>query len=178
MSFGADTRPTPRAKSAEGAEKADALGAMPEWELGDLYSGPDSEALAADIEQSRKTVAALKERYQGKLVSLAGDGAALADAILRACPQVWVLDTSRQALGIAGEQVWRVPSLGLPDARRPPPLAEIARSEAVRLFLAELETPNTRLWSRSRDALRKLGQGDGRAGLRKVGRAGLGMIAD
>jgi predicted ATPase/DNA-binding NarL/FixJ family response regulator len=51
--------------------------------------------------------------------------------------------TSRQALGIAGEQVWRVPSLGLPDARRIPPLAEIARSEAVRLFLdrARLSRP-------------------------------------
>ncbi len=81
MSFGADTRPTPRAKSADGAEKASSLGTMPEWELGDLYAGPDSEALAADIEQSREAAAALKDGYKGKLVGLSRDGAALADAI-------------------------------------------------------------------------------------------------
>src|SRR5579864_936749 len=37
------------------------------------------------------------------------------DALLRACPQVRILATSRQALRLAGESVWRVPSLGLPE---------------------------------------------------------------
>jgi predicted ATPase/DNA-binding SARP family transcriptional activator len=69
--------------------------------------------------------------------------AALIDALLRASPRLHVLATSRQTLGIAGEQVWRVPSLALPDPRRLPPLDEIAQSEAVRLFLdrARLSRP-------------------------------------
>ena len=45
--------------------------------------------------------------------------AALADALLRACPDLRILATSREALGIAGETTWRVPSLSLPDPRQP-----------------------------------------------------------
>ena len=61
--------------------------------------------------------------------------AALANSLLRACQHLRILITTRQALGIAGEQVWRVPSLELPDARRLPSIDEIAASEAVRLFV-------------------------------------------
>lgn len=42
--------------------------------------------------------------------------AALADTLLQACPQVWILATSREPLGIAGEVVWSVPPLGSADA--------------------------------------------------------------
>src|SRR5919202_466582 len=42
--------------------------------------------------------------------------AELSGALLRACPGVRVLATSREALGIAGERAWRVPSLPAPDA--------------------------------------------------------------
>jgi predicted ATPase/class 3 adenylate cyclase len=38
----------------------------------------------------------------------------VANAILRACPEVRLLATSRERLNIAGEQVFRVPSLGVP----------------------------------------------------------------
>jgi non-specific serine/threonine protein kinase len=68
----------------------------------------------------------------------------LADALLRACPHVRLLATSREALGIAGETVWRVPSLPVPPvlgaaAGDAPPAApadpaDLARSAAVRLF--------------------------------------------
>src|SRR5205823_8229519 len=34
--------------------------------------------------------------------------AALADALLQTCPQVRILATSREALGVAGETVWQV----------------------------------------------------------------------
>jgi len=57
--------------------------------------------------------------------------AACVDTLLHACPCLQVLVTSRQALGIAGEQVWRVPSLALPDPRRLPPLGDVERSEAI-----------------------------------------------
>src|SRR4029453_14509332 len=40
--------------------------------------------------------------------------ARLADALLRACPHLTVLATSREGLGIGGEVTWRVPSLALP----------------------------------------------------------------
>ncbi len=42
--------------------------------------------------------------------------APFADALLRECPQVRILATSRQALGVMGEVVWQVPSLPLPPA--------------------------------------------------------------
>ncbi|MGH2352814.1 MAG: ATP-binding protein, partial [Chloroflexota bacterium] len=59
----------------------------------------------------------------------------LADALLRACPHLRVLATGREALGIAGETAWRVPSLGLPDARHLPPVEVLSQYEAVRLFI-------------------------------------------
>jgi predicted ATPase/DNA-binding SARP family transcriptional activator/predicted negative regulator of RcsB-dependent stress response len=40
--------------------------------------------------------------------------ASFADAALRECPQVRILATSRQALGVTGEIAWQVPSLPLP----------------------------------------------------------------
>lgn len=61
----------------------------------------------------------------------------LADALLRACPHVRVLATSREALGIAGETTWIVPSLSLPDAQQPrPTFADLSQYEAVQLFVA------------------------------------------
>src|SRR5206468_1024104 len=39
----------------------------------------------------------------------------LADGLLRACPNLIILATSREPLGIAGETAWRVPSLALPE---------------------------------------------------------------
>src|SRR5262249_51144011 len=42
--------------------------------------------------------------------------AALADALLRACPHLSILATSREALGLVGELSWPVPSLSLPEA--------------------------------------------------------------
>jgi predicted ATPase len=61
--------------------------------------------------------------------------ATLVEALLRGCPQVTVLATSREALGIAGERVWRVPSLALPDGEHLPSPEVLAQVEAVRLFV-------------------------------------------
>lgn len=44
--------------------------------------------------------------------------AGLAEALLRSCPGVSVLATSREPLGVAGEAVWRVPPLKVDDAVR------------------------------------------------------------
>jgi non-specific serine/threonine protein kinase len=64
--------------------------------------------------------------------------AQVADALLRGCPGVTLLATSREALGIAGETVWRVPSLSVPNTTAtdaPLSLDELAAFEAIRLFV-------------------------------------------
>lgn len=60
--------------------------------------------------------------------------AKLADDLLHACPQVKILASSREALGITGEVPYRVPSLSLPDARRAT-AENLSQYEAVRLFI-------------------------------------------
>ena len=61
--------------------------------------------------------------------------AELAEALLRFCPELRVLATSREALGIVGEVAWPVPSLSLPDLRRLPDIGSLPRYEATRLFV-------------------------------------------
>ena len=57
--------------------------------------------------------------------------AGIAEQMLRAAPDVRVLATSREGLGVAGEQVWPVRSLRVASD---PSLEAIAACEAVRLF--------------------------------------------
>jgi predicted ATPase len=57
------------------------------------------------------------------------------DAILRNCPRVSVLATSREVLGISGESAFRVPSLSLPDAGSTPSAEVVGDFEGVRLFV-------------------------------------------
>jgi predicted ATPase/DNA-binding SARP family transcriptional activator len=61
--------------------------------------------------------------------------ACLAAAVLRACPDVVVLATSREPLRVGGEVTWRTPSLALPDLRALPSLDRLAELESVRLFV-------------------------------------------
>jgi predicted ATPase len=61
--------------------------------------------------------------------------AELADILLRSCPSLRILATSREPLGIAGEILWRVPSLSVPDPMRLPPPERLVEYEAVRLFV-------------------------------------------
>jgi non-specific serine/threonine protein kinase len=61
--------------------------------------------------------------------------AELAEALLRFCPGLRVLATSREALGITGEVAWPVPSLSLPDLRRLPDIGSLPRYESARLFV-------------------------------------------
>lgn len=57
--------------------------------------------------------------------------AALADSLLRVCPELRVIATSREALGVTAETAWLVPPLTLPE----PDGANIEQSEAVQLFI-------------------------------------------
>jgi predicted ATPase/Tfp pilus assembly protein PilF len=69
--------------------------------------------------------------------------AALAEALLRVCPGLRVLATSREPLGIVGELLWRVPALSVPGPNHMPAVTELSRYEAVRLFVerARLSRP-------------------------------------
>ena len=66
---------------------------------------------------------------------LLGASAALVDAVLRSAPGVTVLATSREALRIPGEVVFRVPSLDIPDPEQTLAPSELLGFEAVRLFV-------------------------------------------
>ncbi len=61
--------------------------------------------------------------------------AGLVEALLARCPRVTVLVTSQEALRVAGETVFRVPSLGVPDPTQPAGADVILGSEAVQLFV-------------------------------------------
>jgi non-specific serine/threonine protein kinase len=61
--------------------------------------------------------------------------AELVEALLRSCPELRILATSREALDIAGEISWPVPSLTLPDLRRLLDIESLARYESARLFV-------------------------------------------
>lgn len=57
----------------------------------------------------------------------------LADTLLRSSPGLRLLATSREGLGVAGETLWRVPSLSVPPAASVAS-DELAQYESVRLF--------------------------------------------
>ena len=71
--------------------------------------------------------------------------ATLADTLLKQCPQLKILATSREALGILGEIVYHMPSLGLPDIQQT--LKTFREYESVRLFeeRAQLAQPDFKL---------------------------------
>jgi predicted ATPase/class 3 adenylate cyclase len=61
--------------------------------------------------------------------------AKFADAILRAAPKIKILATSREALGIAGETAYRVPSLEIPNPKLQISIEQLSQYDAVRLFV-------------------------------------------
>ncbi|MER7079849.1 ATP-binding protein [Saccharopolyspora kobensis] len=63
------------------------------------------------------------------------DVALLVDAVVRWCPGVRVLATSRQSLGVAGEATMVVPPLQVPDIEHLPPPEAYEQFASVRLFI-------------------------------------------
>ena len=63
------------------------------------------------------------------------DCARLADTLLRLCPGLHILVTSRELLGLEGEIPFSVPSMTFPDPLRLPPLEHLNQYEAVHLFV-------------------------------------------
>ena len=64
---------------ANTAETKD-LGPLPEWDLGDLYAGPESPELKSDLDRSATAAEGFRDHYRGKLAALSGDELAAAIA--------------------------------------------------------------------------------------------------
>lgn len=58
------------AKKAMGGKAKD--GTLPRWDLSDLYDGPESKALARDMERAATEAAAFAAKYRGKVAALSG----------------------------------------------------------------------------------------------------------
>jgi non-specific serine/threonine protein kinase len=100
-------------------------------------------------EPGRALLATLTDHLRGKKILLILDNcehliqasAELADALLHACPNVHILATSREMLGIAGEHTLLVPSLSLPaDIQGLQDFGSLSEYEAVRLFVERAVT--------------------------------------
>lgn len=116
-------------------------------ELGELH---DPELLADTVvaalglrEQSANPPRALLEDYLvGRRLlmvldnceHLVGAVAMLAEALLKTCPELSVLATSREPLGVGGEVTMRVQPLTVPDPDQPSSLEGLPRYDAVTLF--------------------------------------------
>ncbi len=91
----------------------------------------------------RPPLEALTDHLRDKRVLLVLDNcehvvdacALIAESLLGGCPTLQIIATSREALGIPGEVIWRVPSLRLPDGRQVVDLPTVSDCEAVALFV-------------------------------------------
>ncbi len=110
----------------------------------------DSALLAPEVarslglldQSSRWGVATLAERLAGREILLVVDNcehlrdacAVLAGALLRACPKLRILATSREVLGVGGEVMFPVPPMPVPAEGALPAGESLLGYEAVRLF--------------------------------------------
>jgi non-specific serine/threonine protein kinase len=94
-------------------------------------------------EPGRPILATLIDFLRGRKILLILDNcehviessAQLAEAMLHACTELDILATSREALGIAGEVVFRVPSLSTPGPRQSPAIEALLQYESALLFV-------------------------------------------
>jgi non-specific serine/threonine protein kinase len=138
------------AESRDGVFLAD----LSRWN--DPLQVPPAVAAALNVkdEPGRSTTLTLVERLREARTLLILDNcehllsgcAVLAEELLRECSGLRIVATSRERLGLAGEQEYPVPSLTLPDARPGGTADLVMRSGAVRLFVdrARLVRPGWR----------------------------------
>ena len=100
-------------------------------------------AMEASEQQDKTPAQALIERVRGKKLLLILDNcehlieavAKLVETLLSNAPELKVMASSREALGVKGEMAWHVPSMSVPDAKSSTSLDEFSRLESVRLFI-------------------------------------------
>lgn len=125
---------------ADGARWVDLAG------LADPSLVPQAVAATLGIREQpgRRLAETLPELLSSRQLLLAMDNcehlihacATFAAHLLSVCPQVRILATSREALGLIGETVWSVPSLPAPDPGQLPSFEELAGYASVQLFVA------------------------------------------
>ncbi len=69
--------------------------------------------------------------------------AQLSDTLLRACPGLGILATSREGLNLAGETTFRVPSLSVPDPQHVSAADALTHFESDQLFIAHAAAADT-----------------------------------
>ncbi|MBV9354339.1 MAG: tetratricopeptide repeat protein [Chloroflexi bacterium] len=86
--------------------------------------------------------------------------ASLVERLLPTCPQLTIVATGRQSLGVAGETTWRVPSLVTPGTGSALGTDEIAACEAVRLFVERARSvlPSFALTDRNASSITRICQ--------------------
>jgi predicted ATPase/DNA-binding XRE family transcriptional regulator len=102
-----------------------------------------ADVLKVTEERERSMTASLIDHLRAKRMLFIFDNcehliaatAELADMLLHSCPDVYILATSREMLGVAGERPFYVPSLSMPNASQLPPIEQLSQYEAVRLFV-------------------------------------------
>jgi predicted ATPase/DNA-binding winged helix-turn-helix (wHTH) protein len=86
-----------------------------------------------------EVVGALRDKHLLLIIDncehIVADVSRIADLLLRKCPRISILATSREPLAISGEHVFPVPSLPTPDAATPLTGAAAGAYPAVRLFV-------------------------------------------
>ncbi|MFD7044904.1 ATP-binding protein, partial [Rhodococcus jostii] len=101
--------------------------------LREQSSSPSLELLAAHVADRRMLL------VLDNCEHMVEAAAVLAETLLRRCPELRILATSREPLGIGGDAVMRVPPLTLPASDRPPSLHGLAGYDAITLFAARAE---------------------------------------
>jgi predicted ATPase/DNA-binding NarL/FixJ family response regulator len=99
-------------------------------------------SLGLSDRSARWAVAALSDYLASRQVLLVLDEcehladacAVMADALLRGCPGLRIMATSRHVLGVVGEVTLTVPPMTVPDDCLPAAAGELLQYEAVRLF--------------------------------------------
>src|SRR5215475_6633404 len=118
--------------------------------LAELTGLPDPGLLVAEVARSlglsdksaRWAVASLADYLQARQLLLVLDGcehladacAVMADLLLRGCPELRIIATSRHVLGVAGEVTIAVPPMTVPAEDSPAGPDQLLGYEAVRLF--------------------------------------------
>ncbi len=72
---------TPRHILRDAADPSGGLGDLPEWDLSDLYDGPEAKEFKRDMDWLEEACATFATDYEGKLADLDADG--LLDCVLR-----------------------------------------------------------------------------------------------
>ncbi len=124
-------------------------------------------ALGLREASGRSKLETLTEYLQNKNLLLVLDNcehlilacAELVEQLLRVCPGVRILATSREALGINGETVWQIRPLSLPDLHPSRTIESLSQSEAVQLFVerAQAVQPAFHITTADAEAIAQIG---------------------